>query len=136
MTTIVVRSLFGAAAAAPALVLDEPLSLWGGLDAATGRITDVHHPQHGERITDQIVFMATGRGSSSASSVLAEAARLGTAPAGFVLSAPDEIIVLGALVADELYGIEIPVVVADPTATSSVESGDAVAIHSATLTIG
>ena len=30
-----------------ALVLDEPLSLWGGMDPATGEVIDAHHPQRG-----------------------------------------------------------------------------------------
>jgi predicted aconitase with swiveling domain len=29
------------------LHLDEPLSFWGGLDAATGEVIDRHHPQSG-----------------------------------------------------------------------------------------
>ncbi len=31
----------------PVLALSEPLSFWGGVDPATGRIIDVHHPAHG-----------------------------------------------------------------------------------------
>ena len=34
----------GAAAGAP-LLLDEPLSFWGGLDPAVGTIIDRRHPQ-------------------------------------------------------------------------------------------
>ncbi len=30
-----------------ALVLDAPISFWGGVDAGTGRIADVRHPQCG-----------------------------------------------------------------------------------------
>src|SRR3972149_7902586 len=53
-----------------------------------------------------------GRGSSSSSSVLAEAIRAGTAPAAIVLLEPDPIVALGAIVARELYGTSVPVVVA------------------------
>jgi len=56
--------------------------------------------------------MPSGRGSSSSSTVLAEALRLGTGPAGIVLGEPDEIIAIGSIVAEELYGKGIPVVVA------------------------
>jgi predicted aconitase with swiveling domain len=34
-----------------ALVLDEPLSLWGGVDPATGEIIDAHHPQRGVNVS-------------------------------------------------------------------------------------
>ena len=94
------------------LMLDEPLSFWGGLDAETGRIIDRRHPQHGSRVTDRILVMTSGRGSSSSSSVLAEAIRVGTSPIAVILRDPDAIVALGALVAEELYGRTIPVIVA------------------------
>jgi len=93
------------------LVLDEPLSLWGGLDPETGRIIDDHHAQSGALVTGCVVVMPNGRGSSSSSSVLAEALRLGTGPAAIVLAAPDAILTIGALVAAELYATSCPVVV-------------------------
>ncbi len=103
--------LVAGAAAGPVLRLDAPLSFWGGLDPQTGTIVDRRHPQHGARVAGTVLVMPHGRGSSSASSVLAEAIRLGTAPVAVVLGAPDEIIAVGALVAAELYGIVCPVVV-------------------------
>lgn len=96
------------------LTLDEPLSFWGGVDPMTGDIIDGHHPQAGRNVTGKILMMPSGRGSSSSSSVLAEAIRAGTAPAGIILWVPDRIIALGALVAADLYGREVPVVVIDP----------------------
>jgi predicted aconitase with swiveling domain len=109
------RTLVEGEAWGQALVLDQPLSLWGGLDPATGRIVDVHHPQLGEVVTGRVLVMPSGRGSSSSSTVLAEAIRLGTSPAAIVLTEPDPILALGAIVARELYGRTIPVVVADAT---------------------
>jgi predicted aconitase with swiveling domain len=124
------RVLVGGHAEAAALVLDEPLSLWGGLDPTTGRIVEVRHPQHGEVVTGRILVMPSGRGSSSSATILAEAMRLGTAPAGIVLGEPDEILAIGALVAAELYGIELPVVAAAPAAYAAVETGDPLVIAS------
>ncbi len=102
-----------------ALVLDEPLSFWGGLDPVTGRLIDVHHPQAGASLTGRVVCMPSGRGSSSSSYVFAESIRAGTSPAAVVLGEPDSIVALGAIVAAELYGIEIPVVVADLSAIAT-----------------
>ena len=96
--------------AAEALVLDEPLSFWGGLDPEDGRIIDAHHPQHGEVVTGRVLVMPSGRGSSSASSVIAEALRRGTAPAAIVLGETDPIVVVGVLVATTLYDVDCPVV--------------------------
>lgn len=94
-----------------ALVLARELSFWGGLDATTGRIIDRSHPDLGETLTGKILVMPGGRGSSSSSSVLAEAIRLGTAPLGIVLARADPIITVGALVAASLYGRLCPVIV-------------------------
>jgi len=39
--------IFDGECRAETLVLDEPLSFWGGLDPQTGRIIDERHPQQG-----------------------------------------------------------------------------------------
>jgi predicted aconitase with swiveling domain len=110
-----VRVLAPGVASGEVLVLDEPLSFWGGLDPETGKLIDAHHPQAGASLTGKVLVMPSGRGSSSSSYVFAEAIRAGTAPAAVVLSEPDPIVALGSIVASELYGIEVPVVVsADP----------------------
>jgi len=93
------------------LALAEPLSLWGGVDESTGRITDTHHPQHGESIVGRVVVMPAGRGSSSTSSVLAELIRNGAAPAAILLGQSDPILALGAMVGEALYGRTTPVAV-------------------------
>ncbi len=106
-------TLVPGSAAGDVFVMAEPLSFWGGLDAATGAIIDRWHPQCGEILTGKVVLMERGRGSSSGSSVLAEAIRAGTGPAAIVLLTRDAIVTLGALVARELYGSDCPVVMVD-----------------------
>ena len=98
----------------PTFVLEEPLSFWGGVDAVSGRIIDRWHPQKGRAISGQVLVMTAGRGSSSGSSVLAEAIRLGTGPAGIVLLTRDAIVTVGAMIASELYRTQCPVVLARP----------------------
>lgn len=105
-------TLVPGSAAGEVFVMVEPLSFWGGLDAATGAIIDRWHPQCGEVLTGKVVVMERGRGSSSGSSVLAEAIRAGTAPAAIVMLTRDAIVTLGALVGRELYGKDCPVVMA------------------------
>jgi predicted aconitase with swiveling domain len=128
------RALVDGAATGRAVVLDEPLSLWGGVDPESGRVIDRRHPQMGIELAARVLVMPSGRGSSSSSSVLAEAVRRGTAPAAIVLREPDGIIVLGALVARELYGMSIPVVVLTPDDYGRIATGDDVTISSATVT--
>lgn len=111
------RVLVAGEAEGPVLALDEPLSFWGGLDAATGEVVDPHHPQRGRAAAGTVLVMPSGRGSSSSSSVLAEAIRAGAAPAAIVLASGDPIVALGAIVAKELYGAVVPVVaLEDPAA--------------------
>lgn len=105
------RALVPGRAAGEVIVLEDSLSFWGGYDPVSGSIIDRAHPQHGETLAGKIVVMPHGRGSSSASSVLAEALRLGTGPAGLILDEPDQILVIGSLVAGLLYGVECPIYV-------------------------
>ncbi|MCI1261769.1 MAG: DUF126 domain-containing protein [Tetrasphaera jenkinsii] len=93
----------------PVIRLDPPLSFWGGV-GHDGTVIDPHHPRAGESLAGTVLVMERGRGSSSSSSVLAELIRTEQAPAAIVLAVPEPIIALGAIVAAELYGVEIPVV--------------------------
>ncbi|TPL63441.1 DUF126 domain-containing protein [Mesorhizobium sp. B2-3-15] len=113
------------AAEGEALVFSQPLSFWGGIDAETGDITDHSHPGLGQNVSGKILVMPSGRGSSSSSSVLAEAIRRGTAPAGILLERPDPILAVGAIVAEFLYAISMPLVVCD---IGGIVSGERIAI--------
>ncbi|QKD03023.1 aconitase X swivel domain-containing protein [Mesorhizobium loti] len=108
-----------------ALVFSQPLSFWGGVDAETGEIIDHSHPGLGQNVAGRILVMPSGRGSSSSSSVLAEAIRRGTAPAGILLEWPDPILAVGAIVAEFLYEIRMPLVVCE---IAGIVSGDRIAI--------
>lgn len=112
----------------PCLVLSEPLSFWGGLDPATGRIVDRHHPQCGRCVTGTMLVMPAGRGSSSSSSVLLEALHARTAPAALVLGRLDAILALGAVVAEEVFGWRLPVVVVGREALPLFADGKPVSV--------
>ncbi len=109
-------------------MLDQPLSMWGGLDPETGAIIDRRHPQLGEMVAGRILVMTAGRGSSSSSTVLAEAIRAGTAPAAMVLAEADGILVLGALVAQVLDELTMPIVLLDRESHARIVSGHRVEI--------
>jgi uncharacterized protein len=106
---------------APLISLAEPLSFWGGFDAATGLVTDRRHADVGRCLTGAIVRMTAARGSSSGSSVLAEAIRRGTAPAGFLVRERDAILLLAALVAQDLYAKTCVIVQLDKAAYDGLE---------------
>lgn len=110
------------------VVLVAPLSFWGGFNLHTGELSDPHHPQAGESLAGKILLMPSGRGSSSSSSVLAEAIRVGTAPIAILLLETDPIVVLGALVARELYGSIVPVGVLSPESYGRLSTGKSVTV--------
>lgn len=95
-------------AAGRLLLLTEPLSFWGGIDPKSGAIIDERHPQRGANVAGRILALPRGRGSSSASSILLEACRRGTAPAAILTREVDGILTLGAVVARELYDVPLP----------------------------
>jgi predicted aconitase with swiveling domain len=97
------RVLTASEATGPVLVLDEPLSFWGAFDPRTGIILDVHHPQRGACVSGTVLLMQQTRGSGSAPGAIAEAIRLGTAPAAIVLGEADVNLAIGAEVAATLY---------------------------------
>ena len=112
--------LHGGTAEGAVLVLGEPLSFWGAFDPLTGVIVDVHHPQRGTCLSGVILLMRESRGSGSAPGAIAEAIRLGTAPAAIILVEPDINLAIGALVAETLYGKSCPVLAVSETEFASL----------------
>ena len=84
------------------------LSFWGGVDPATGRLTDPNLPGHGESIAGRVLLVAQPRGSSSSSAVMLELLRNGHAPAAVALGRVDAILGLGIVVAREMGWPTIP----------------------------
>lgn len=123
------RPLATGVASGTALVLRQALSVAGGLSLETGRIVDVHAPQLGALVAGHILVMPVGRGSSTSSTVLAESLRLGTGPAGIILTGTDQILVMGSLIARMLYDVDCPIVVASEHDHSSIQSGDRISIE-------
>ena len=117
------------------LKLDEPLSFWGGVDPQTGEITDLRHPQGGMSVKGKILMMPFGRGSSSGSSVIAEGIRSGSGPAGIIMMETDEIIALGAIAADEIYGKAMPLIVVEKTEYETYSTGDQIDISDDGITL-
>jgi uncharacterized protein len=107
----------------PAVI--EPLSFWGGYQSETGTIIDRSHAGYGQSLAGRILVMPRAKGSSSSSSVLAEALRNGTGPRGIVLLERDLIVTIGVIIASELYAMRVPVVVADDAVFRVVADADA-----------
>ena len=104
-----VRALVPGDCQASALVLDAPLSFWGGMDPDTGRIIDRQHPQRGEEITDRVLVLPGIRGSTAAPGGLLECLAAGTGPAA-LLTTRFEVVPLVTALTGELLDLSPPAV--------------------------
>jgi predicted aconitase with swiveling domain len=99
------------------------LSLWGGVDPFSGRLTDPALPHCGESVKDRVLMIGEPVGSSSSSAVLLELLHAGNAPVAIVLGRADAIVALGVLVAREMEWATIPLVVMAPAEQDKVTDG-------------
>ena len=91
-------------AAGSVLYATQPLSFWGGYNAASGRITDTHHPLAGKTAAGKALVLPATRGSSTTTAVLLEAIRRETAPAAMITRGVDAFLALACVVGQEMYG--------------------------------
>lgn len=117
------RVLVAGEATGPLLTLTAPISLWGGVDPATGRVADPRHPDHGRSIGGTVLAVPAAVGSSSSSAVMLELIREGTAPAAVLMGRADAILALGVVVAGELGYSSIPVLEVDMSDLAGFEEG-------------
>ena len=92
------------------LLCPEGLSFWGGVDPETGTIIDIHHPCYQQNISGKILMMPSSRGSCSGSGVLLELCLKNIAPAAIIFHEAEEILSLGALVAERIFKKPIPII--------------------------
>lgn len=113
------RVLVAGRAAGRLLVLEAPLSFWGGVDARSGEVIDVHHPQRGECIADTVLVLPATRGSTAAPGALLELLERGRGPAAIVTASPDPV-ALVAVLAAEFAGLQpVPVALAGQARAAS-----------------
>ena len=120
------RVLVAGEAEGIALASSEPLSFWGGYDQHTGEIIDRRHPLAGQIAAGRVLAIPMTRGSSTTTAVFLEAARAGAAPAGVVTASVDHFLVLASVVADEMYGLHIPIVALTAEDFATLQSGQRV----------
>ncbi|KJF71980.1 cis-3-hydroxy-L-proline dehydratase [Agrobacterium arsenijevicii] len=103
------RSILPGVAEGAVIATTEALSFWGGVDPATGKVIDVHHPLHGVCLTGGVLFMPSSRGSCTGSGVLLDLILTGRAPCALVFCEAEDVLTLGALIAAEMFGRPLPV---------------------------
>ena len=84
-------------AAGEALVSQQPISFFGGVDPATGHIVDGDNELNGVSMTGKILVFPVGKGSSGGSYRLYEMMQSGTAPAGIINLRAESVVAVGAI---------------------------------------
>jgi hypothetical protein len=112
-----------------ALVSHEPLSFWGGYDQQTGEIIDRRHPLSGQHAAGCVLALPASRGSSTTTSVLLEAVRVGKAPAALLTDSVDRFLALASIVAEEMYGQPIPLITISSEDFATLRTGQWIEIQ-------
>ncbi len=129
------RLLIDGTGEGPLLFSDTALSFWGGVDPETGLVIDQAHPLHGRCLEGTILAIPGGRGSCTGSAVLMQLILNGKAPAGMVFSQAEEILTLGVMVAEEMYGRSLPIAVIAPEAFARLEGLDILRIGAGSVSM-
>ncbi|NPD16305.1 DUF521 domain-containing protein [Xinfangfangia sp. D13-10-4-6] len=127
------RFILGGEAKGRVLATDEPLSFWGGVDPATSKVIDAHHPLHGETLAGRVLVMPGTRGSCTGSGVLLDMALNGLAPAALIFREPEDVVTLGAMIAAEMFGVALPVLRLDEAAFAALGSLQEVAVQAGAI---
>lgn len=124
------RILFEGSAEGIALVCDQAISGWGGIDPVQGVIVEVGHPQQGESIAGRILVIPGAKGSSGWSGQFHLAKLLDKAPLAIVTRGVNSKLALGLVV------LGVPAVTNLPEEFESrVRTGDTVRISGGRVTV-
>ncbi|MEO0423665.1 MAG: DUF126 domain-containing protein [Pseudomonadota bacterium] len=110
-----VEFLLEGVAEAPLLVLDAPVSLWGGVDSLTGVVTEVGHPQQGCSLAGVLLVTERTKGSTAGPGALLELIARGCAPLAVLLSEPDPVPLAASMAAQFAGHAPLPVAIISDT---------------------
>lgn len=117
-------------ASGAALVSSQPISFLGGVNPATGVLTEPGHELQGQCVKGRVLVFPHGKGSTAGSYVIYQLARNGTAPSAIVVRQAEPIVAVGALMAG------IPMVHrldADPI--KAIRTGDLITVDGEIITV-
>lgn len=98
MITLHGRTVVPGYAEGEALVSPEPISGWGGIDPAAGRIIEPRHVLNGMGFTGKVLVFPSAKGSSGWSGFFQSTRLLGTAPVAMIITRISTKSALGAVV--------------------------------------
>ena len=92
------RTIVGGSVQGEALVTNQTISGWGGIDPKTGTIIELRHELRGKSFKDKILVFPGAKGSSGWSAFFHMARLNGAAPKGFLFNKMSTKIALGLVV--------------------------------------
>jgi predicted aconitase with swiveling domain len=94
------RKIFGGQVVGEALVTNEGISFFGGVDPDTGIVTDKGHPLEGQSISGKILVFPQGKGSTVGSYTMYRLMKNGKAPLAIINKECETIIAVGAIISE------------------------------------
>jgi predicted aconitase with swiveling domain len=94
------RRIFGGRAKGNALVSDEAVSFFGGVNPDTGIIEEDGHPLQGRSVSGKVLVFPRGKGSTVGSYTLYRMKKTGTAPIAILNRECETIVAVGAIIAE------------------------------------
>ncbi len=104
-----------------ALVSEEPISFYGGIDPKTGLVIEKGHPLEGKNVKDRILVFPTSKGSTVGSYVIYGLKKNRVAPKAIINRETETIVATGVILAD------IPCI--DGIDVDKIKTGDTVKIN-------
>lgn len=98
--TIKCRKISRGKAKGNVLITQEPISFLGGLNPENGMVIDADHELYQQIITDKILVMPRGKGSTVGSYVIYQMAKNKKAPRAIIALEAEPIIATGAIMAE------------------------------------
>ena len=110
------RKIFEGKVEGEALVSEEGISFYGGVDPDTGIVTEKGHPLEGQSVSGKILVFPTGKGSTVGSYTIYRLKKNGKAPLAIINKECETVVAVGAIIS------EIPCV--DQIDVDSIKTGE------------
>ena len=94
------RKIYKGTVEGEAIVTNDGISFYGGVDPDTGKIVEVGHELEGQSITGKILVFPTGKGSTVGSYTMYRMKKNNTAPIAIVNKEIDTIIAVGCIISE------------------------------------
>ncbi len=93
------RTIYPGRAKGIAIVSNEPIGFYGGIDSNTGIVIEEEHPLKGRCVKDKILVFPCGKGSTVGSYVIYGLKKNGVAPRGIINEETETIVATGVILA-------------------------------------